>query len=101
MSIEILQQMSGNKRKIKVLDKELEVEPLTLNELAKFSAYQTKQDVENAMQYLIKTTLIKIDGVTEELINKLDPKYVEPLTVELLKLNGLKIDDSKKKSNEN
>lgn len=81
--------------------KDIEVEPLSVKDMAEISLMQEKGNTSEALTLMIKKTLdTGIEGVTDEFYNRLKASVVSEIIPQILKGNGLE-GDAKKKLNEN
>ena len=96
MNKTVIEKMLAEKKKVVVCGQELEIEQLTMRELAKFAELQQQGKLSDAIMYIVKTTLKKSDPeITDEMIEKLKANFVNELLTKILEINELTIDKKK------
>ena len=92
-----LQNLFGENYTINLDGREIEVEPLTVKQMAKVSMMQEKGDMVGAITLAVSETLKSgIEGITDDQINKIKPKVLGEVIPQILKGNGLEGDAKKK-----
>lgn len=95
-----LTDLFGEKYTITLGGKEVEVEPLTVKQMARVSMMQEKGDLTGAITVAVTETLKSgIEGITDDQIDKLKPTVLASIIPQILKGNGLE-GDAEKKLNE-
>lgn len=97
IDVKELKDLFGEKYKLTMAGKEIEVEPLGIKQMAKFSTFQEEKDITGAFEYVIRQTLLTgIEGITEEQINSIKQEILVEIIPQIMKGNGLEGDAEKK-----
>lgn len=90
-----LSRLQGKAKKYKIGEIELDLKPLTLDDMGLFNAPEnapTEEQLRVAKELISKTLKDAVPDATEEEINKIGMNYINELMEAIMDINGLKGD---------